>query len=155
MLLNPLSLYFVSCHTLCSSSVLVIRSQTTKAISDVSGSFLISLSCLQIVQGIDLYRVLVKELAQILERQFAENAKSRAAGIVINTMGFIHGLGYDEYFYGLSNDLSPNSSIANFSDLAIYKIGGGPQAPASALPIGAHLLLLLRLPRSRIDNDDK
>ncbi|GJV04058.1 hypothetical protein Tco_1337627 [Tanacetum coccineum] len=60
-----------------------------------------------------------------------------------------------EYFYGLSNDLSPNSSIANFSDLAIYKIGGGPQAPASALPIGAHLLLLLRLPRSRIDNDDK
>ncbi|GJY93922.1 hypothetical protein Tco_0509704 [Tanacetum coccineum] len=60
-----------------------------------------------------------------------------------------------EYFYGLSNDLSPNSSIANFSDLAIYKIGGGPQASASAMPIGAHLLLLLRLPRSKIDNDDK
>ncbi|GJY93161.1 protein CLP1 [Tanacetum coccineum] len=149
----------------------------------------------------DLYRVLVKELAQILERQFAGNAESRAAGMVINTMGFIDGLGYDlllhaidtfqatvvlvlgqeklcsmlkdvlkrkpnvdvvklqksggvvsrnskfrasarsqrirEYFYGLSNDLSPHSSIANFSDLAIYKIGGGPQAPASALPIGA------------------
>ncbi|KAJ0712436.1 putative pre-mRNA cleavage complex subunit Clp1, P-loop containing nucleoside triphosphate hydrolase [Helianthus annuus] len=149
----------------------------------------------------DLYRVLVKELAQILERQFAGNAESRAAGMVINTMGFIDGLGYDlllhaidtfqatvvlvmgqdklcsmlkdvlkqkpnvdvvklqksggvvsrnskfraiarnqrirEYFYGLSNDLSPHSSIANFSDLAIYRIGGGPQAPASALPIGA------------------
>ncbi|GJR15511.1 putative reverse transcriptase domain-containing protein [Tanacetum coccineum] len=59
-----------------------------------------------------------------------------------------------EYFYGLSNDLSPNSSKANFSDLAIYKIGGGPQALTSAMPIGAHLLLLLRLPRSRIDNDE-
>ncbi|KAK9067243.1 hypothetical protein SSX86_014569 [Deinandra increscens subsp. villosa] len=43
----------------------------------------------------DLYRVLVKELAQILERQFAGNAESRAAGMVINTMGFIDGLGYD------------------------------------------------------------
>nr|XP_043615202.1 protein CLP1 homolog [Erigeron canadensis]XP_043615203.1 protein CLP1 homolog [Erigeron canadensis]XP_043615204.1 protein CLP1 homolog [Erigeron canadensis]XP_043615205.1 protein CLP1 homolog [Erigeron canadensis] len=149
----------------------------------------------------DLYRVLVKELAQILERQFAGNAESRAAGMVINTMGFIDGLGYElllhaidtfqatvvlvlgqdklcsmlkealkqkpnvdvvklqksggvvsrnqkfrlnsrsqrirEYFYGLSNDLSPHSSTANLSDLAIFKIGGGPQAPASALPIGA------------------
>lgn len=42
-----------------------------------------------------------------------------------------------EYFYGLANDLSPHSNIANFSDLSIYRIGGGPQAPRSALPIGA------------------
>lgn len=42
-----------------------------------------------------------------------------------------------EYFYGLVNDLSPHSNIANFSDLAVYRIGGGPQAPRSALPIGA------------------
>lgn len=42
-----------------------------------------------------------------------------------------------EYFYGLSNDLSPHSSIANFSDLQVFRIGGGPQAPRSALPIGA------------------
>lgn len=42
-----------------------------------------------------------------------------------------------EYFYGLSNDLSPHSNVANFSDLCIYRIGGGPQAPRSALPIGA------------------
>lgn len=44
---------------------------------------------------------------------------------------------YQEYFYGLVNDLSPHSNIASFSDLAVYRIGGGPQAPRSALPIGA------------------
>lgn len=149
----------------------------------------------------DLYKVLVKELAQILERQFTGNAESRAAGMVINTMGYIDGVGYElllhaidtfnatvvlvlgqeklcsmlkdvlkskpnvdvvklhksggvvsrnpkvrisarsqrirEYFYGLSNDLSPHSNIVNFSDLSVYRIGGGPQAPMSALPIGA------------------
>ncbi|XP_028094427.1 protein CLP1 homolog isoform X2 [Camellia sinensis] len=42
----------------------------------------------------DLYKVLAKELAQTLERQFAGNAESRAAGMVINTMGWIEGLGY-------------------------------------------------------------
>ena len=43
----------------------------------------------------DLYKVLVKELAQILERQFSGNAESRAAGMVINTMGWIEGVGYE------------------------------------------------------------
>ena len=42
-----------------------------------------------------------------------------------------------EYFYGLGNDLSPHSNIANFSDLFVYRVGGGPAAPRSALPIGA------------------
>ena len=45
--------------------------------------------------NVDLYKVLVKELAKILERQFAGNAESRAAGMVINTMGWIEGLGYE------------------------------------------------------------
>ncbi|OWM69766.1 hypothetical protein CDL15_Pgr025615 [Punica granatum] len=133
--------------------------------------------------NVDLYKVLVKELADILERQFAGNAESRAAGMVINTMGWIEGVGYEEklfsmlkkdvlknnpnvdvvklqksggvvsrsnkfrqrtrsfrireYFYGPGNDLSPHANIANFSDLSIYRIGGGLQAPHSALPIGA------------------
>ncbi|GAV69809.1 MobB domain-containing protein/Clp1 domain-containing protein [Cephalotus follicularis] len=151
--------------------------------------------------NIDLYKVLVKELAQILERQFAGNIEARAAGMVINTMGWIEGVGYElllhaietfkanvvlvlgqeklysmlrevhrsnpnvdvvklqksggvvsrnakfrqrarsyrmrEYFYGITNDLSPHANIANFSDLFIYRVGGGPQAPRSALPIGA------------------
>ncbi|PIA62508.1 hypothetical protein AQUCO_00200490v1 [Aquilegia coerulea] len=150
----------------------------------------------------DLYKMLVKELAGTLERQFSGNAEARAAGMVINTMGWIEGVGYElllhaidtfnadvvlvigqeklcsmlkkdvlktkpnvdvvklqksggvvsrnpharkkarnhrirEYFYGLTNDLSPHSNIASFSDLFVYRIGGGPQAPRSALPIGA------------------
>ncbi|XP_068336403.1 protein CLP1 homolog, partial [Pyrus communis] len=40
-------------------------------------------------------------------------------------------------FYGLANDLSPHSNIANFSDFSVFRIGGGPWAPRSALPIGA------------------
>ncbi|KAG5527502.1 hypothetical protein RHGRI_028412 [Rhododendron griersonianum] len=150
--------------------------------------------------NVDLYKVLVKELAQILERQFAGNAESRAVGMVINTMGWIENIGYElllhsidalkanvlvlgeeklfsmlkdvlkskpnvdvvklqksggvvtrqgnvrkkarhyrikEYLYGLSNDFSPHSNTANFSYLSIYRVGGGPQAPRSALPIGA------------------
>ncbi|CAA6672592.1 unnamed protein product [Spirodela intermedia] len=148
--------------------------------------------------NVELYKVLVKELAQTLEKQFTSNAESRAAGMVINTMGWVEGVGYElllhaietfradvvlvlgqeklcsmlkgviqgkdivklhksggvvprntkfrqrarsarirEYFYGLSNDLSPHSSIASFSDFSIFRIGGGPQAPRSALPIGA------------------
>ncbi|PON95886.1 P-loop containing nucleoside triphosphate hydrolase [Trema orientale] len=151
--------------------------------------------------NVELYKVLVKELSQLLERQFSGNVESRAAGMVINTMGWIEGVGYElllhaietfnvnvvlvlgqeklcsmlrdvlrnkpdvdvvklqrsggvvsrnvkyrqkarshrirEYFYGLANDLSPHSNIANFSDISVYRIGGGPQAPRSALPIGA------------------
>ncbi|TXG58551.1 hypothetical protein EZV62_016380 [Acer yangbiense] len=151
--------------------------------------------------NVDLYRVFVKELAQTLEKQYTGNAESRAAGMVINTMGWIEGVGYElllhaidtfsanvvlvlgqeklfsllrdvlknkpnvdvvklqksggvvsrntkvrqkarsyrirEYFYGLVNDLSPHSYVANFNDLHVYRIGGGPQAPRSALPIGA------------------
>lgn len=39
--------------------------------------------------------MLVKELAGMLDRQFAGNAESRASGMVINTMGWIEGVGYD------------------------------------------------------------
>ena len=41
------------------------------------------------------------------------------------------------YFYGVRNDLSPQPKSVKFSDIVVYKIGGGPQAPRSALPIGA------------------
>lgn len=45
--------------------------------------------------NVESYKVLVKELAQMLERQFNGNAESRAAGMVINTMGWIEGVGYE------------------------------------------------------------
>lgn len=61
---------------------------------------------------------------------------------------------YQEYFYGLANDLSPHSNIANFSDLLVYRIGGGPQAPRSALPIGADPVANpLRVTPVNIDRD--
>ena len=47
--------------------------------------------------------------------------------------------------YGLGNDLSLRSNIANFSDLFVYRIGGGPQSPRSALPIGADPMRLVPL----------
>ncbi|KAJ4700906.1 Protein CLP1-like [Melia azedarach] len=168
--------------------------------------------------NIELYKVLVKELAQMLERQFTGNVESRAAGMVINTMGWIEGVGYElllhaidtfnanvvlvigqeklfsmlrdvlknkpnvdvvklqksggvvsrnskvrqktrsfrirEYFYGLTNDLSPHANVANISDLHVYRIGGGPQAPRSALPIGADPVANpLRIVPVNIDKD--
>ena len=42
-----------------------------------------------------------------------------------------------EYFYGVRGDLAPHSQTARLDDLRIYRIGGGPRAPTSALPIGA------------------
>ncbi|XP_044468287.1 protein CLP1 homolog isoform X2 [Mangifera indica] len=168
--------------------------------------------------NVDLYKVLVKELAQMLEKQFTGNAESRAAGMVINTMGWIEGVGYElilhaidtfnanvvlvlgqeklfsllrdvlknkpnvdvvklqksggvvsrnakvrqktrsyrirEYFYGLTNDFSPHANVANISDLHVYRIGGGPQAPRSALPIGADPVANpLRLVPVNVDQD--
>jgi hypothetical protein len=41
------------------------------------------------------YKVLMEELDKILERQFSGNAESRAAGMIINTMGWVEGLEYE------------------------------------------------------------
>ena len=41
-----------------------------------------------------------------------------------------------EYFYGVRGDLSPHSQTASFEELRIFRIGGGPRAPSSALPLG-------------------
>ncbi|KFK37881.1 hypothetical protein AALP_AA3G041400 [Arabis alpina] len=151
--------------------------------------------------NVELYKALVNELAQVLDRQFVGNPESRAAGMVINTMGWIDGVGYElllqaidtfnasvvlvlgqeklfsmlkdvlksksnvdvvklhksggvvsrtgkvrqrarsyrfqEYFYGLSKELSPYANTMGFYDLQVFRIGGGPQAPRSALPIGS------------------
>ena len=42
-----------------------------------------------------------------------------------------------DYFYGARGDLSPHSQTVGFDDLRFYRVGGGPRAPSSALPIGA------------------
>ncbi|KAL4449416.1 hypothetical protein ABPG77_007060 [Micractinium sp. CCAP 211/92] len=43
----------------------------------------------------------------------------------------------EEYFYGFNKELSPASQTARFDELQVYRVGGGPRAPTSALPIGA------------------
>lgn len=43
----------------------------------------------------DLYKVLVKELAHTLDTQLTSNSEVRAAGLVINTMGWVEGVGYE------------------------------------------------------------
>jgi len=42
-----------------------------------------------------------------------------------------------EYFYGVSNDFGPQKVVLDFGKISVYRIGGGPQAPQGALPIGA------------------
>ncbi|KAM9977165.1 hypothetical protein ACTFIR_011021 [Dictyostelium discoideum] len=41
-----------------------------------------------------------------------------------------------EYFNGINDNLSPHYIVLDFKDVSIYRTGGGPAAPASALPIG-------------------
>lgn len=53
--------------------------------------------------NLDLYKVLVKELARALDVQSASNPEVQAAGMVINTMGWVDGAGYEVYKLHLSN----------------------------------------------------
>jgi len=148
-----------------------------------------------------LYRLQMGLLADSINRRNVDNIDARAAGLVINTCGWVDGLGYQllldaidamkvdyvavidherlyndltqayssssnihvlklvksggvvtrdvqfrrkcrmnrvrEYFYGITGDLCPHSLVLDFKDVIIYKVGGGPAAPQSALPIGA------------------
>ena len=40
------------------------------------------------------------------------------------------------YFYGPEGDLAPSSTTVDFGKVSVFKIGSGPRAPSSALPIG-------------------
>lgn len=42
-----------------------------------------------------------------------------------------------EYFYGLNNEMNPNTTVMNWDVMKLCRVGGGPQAPSTALPIGA------------------
>lgn len=46
-----------------------------------------------------------------------------------------------EYFYGEAGNLSPDYRVLNFSDVALYRIGGGQSADSSCLPIGAESVI--------------
>ena len=42
-----------------------------------------------------------------------------------------------EYFYGPANDMHPHTTVMTFDVMKLCRVGGGPQAPSTALPIGA------------------
>ncbi|GJR87179.1 hypothetical protein Tco_0211190 [Tanacetum coccineum] len=114
-------------------SRLLLFRMVSKTISNVSRSFLISLSCLQIVEGI---------------------------GTTLGTPDIMHG----HQHHGIGTTLgTPDIIMLNVKRCskteAKCRCGKTSemrwQTTGLGLPTGAHLLLLLRLPRSKIDNDDK
>jgi len=166
----------------------------------------------------ELYKSLVQSLSDLLNRRAERNAEGAAAGMIVNTMGWIDGLGYEillhsinatkadtvlvvgneklysqlsrhfegkgtevvklkqsggvvtrpselrraaridkvrDYFYGIRRELAPHSQTVPIADLQgrIYRIGSGPKAPTSALPIGATSVAdPLRVNPANIDN---
>ena len=45
-----------------------------------------------------------------------------------------------DYFYGSSGDLQPFQNSVRFGEATLCRMGAGPMAPSSALPIGAKAL---------------
>jgi len=151
-------------------------------------------------ENVKLYKLQISNLANDINQKFEQNEAAKSSGLIINTCGWVDGLGYElliysinalaanivlvidherlyndllkefgsknikviklfksggvvtrdppyrrkprmnrirEYFYGISGDLCPHSTVVDFKDVVIYKVGGGPLAPQSALPIGA------------------
>jgi len=151
-------------------------------------------------ENVKLYKMQINNLANDINQKFERNEEVRSSGLIINTCGWVDGLGYElliysinslsanivlvidherlfndlqkefgnknvrvvklaksggvvtrdpsyrrktrmnrirEYFYGIGGDLCPHSTTVDFKDVVIYKVGGGPLAPQSALPIGA------------------
>ncbi|KAL6754165.1 Pre-mRNA cleavage complex II protein Clp1-domain-containing protein [Haematococcus lacustris] len=150
----------------------------------------------------ELYKYLLDRMALTLERRNASNPQAAASGLVINTLGWVDGLGYElqlhaiqafqadvvvvleqdrlysqlsqefkgrpsvqvykldksggcvkrerderrlardrrvrEYFYGSPyGSLQPVTNTVRADQLLVFRVGGGPKAPSSALPIGA------------------
>ncbi|CAH8321817.1 unnamed protein product [Eruca vesicaria subsp. sativa] len=80
--------------------------------------------------NVELYKATVKELAGVLERQFSWEQ-------CVSSCWYARSCRIQEYFYGLSKELSPYANTCSFSDVKVFRVGGGPQAPRSALPIGS------------------
>lgn len=150
-------------------------------------------------ENAELYRAMLQRMSATIQSRLRAD-KDSSAGVVVNTCGWVEGLGYQllvdsvramradvvvvlgherlyndlaselaesevevvklpksggtvtrdtshrrkgrmnmirEYFYGPQAGLCPISKVVYFNEVSIYRIGGGPQAPSSALPIGA------------------
>ena len=74
-------------------------------------------------EGRDVQVWKVPKSGGVVERSAEFRRKSRDARI-------------REYFYGLGGDLNPHSQTMAFGQVSIFRVGSGPRAPSSALPIG-------------------
>ncbi|GLC38630.1 hypothetical protein PLESTB_000454200 [Pleodorina starrii] len=150
-----------------------------------------------------LFKALADKLSALLQRRAVTDPRVAASGLIINTFGWVDGLGYElqkhviqtfqcdvvlvmeqdrlyaqlqqdlkascprttilklaksggavkregderrsareqrvrEYFYGTPRTpLQPATQTIRAADLAVYRIGSGPRAPNTALPLGA------------------
>ena len=154
----------------------------------------------------ELYMHLIENLSQMIDKRNETNKDAKSSGIVVNTAGWVDGVGYKlllraldalkitdvlvigqerlhaelkrdffgktiertnqpievwklpksggvverspafrrasrdaairAYFYGADGDLRPSSTTVDFGKVSVFKIGSGPRAPSSALPIG-------------------
>jgi len=71
--------------------------------------------------GVQIWKVI--KSGGVVERTPAFRRQTRDAAI-------------KRYFYGVDGDLQPASTSVEFGKVSIFKIGSGPRAPSSALPIG-------------------
>jgi polyribonucleotide 5'-hydroxyl-kinase len=154
----------------------------------------------------ELYMHLIENLSAMIDKRNETNKDAKSSGIVVNTAGWVDGVGYKlllraldalkitdvlvigqerlhaelkrdffgktvertnqpievwklpksggvverspafrrasrdaairAYFYGADGDLRPSSTPVDFGKVSVFKIGSGPRAPSSALPIG-------------------
>jgi len=154
----------------------------------------------------ELYMHLIENLSAMIDKRNETNKDAKSSGIVVNTAGWVDGVGYKlllraldalkitdvlvigqerlhaelkrdffgktvertnqpievwklpksggvverspafrrasrdaairAYFYGADGDLRPSSTTVDFGKVSVFKIGSGPRAPSSALPIG-------------------
>ena len=83
---------------------------------------------------------LYNDLAKVLTSHTVEVVKlPKSGGVVTRPPDFRRNTRKDiirQYFYGPNNDLSPRVITLNWAAIALYRVGGGFQAPLCALPIG-------------------
>jgi len=97
-----------------------------------------------LVVGDDKLHSSLKADATLQERKTTVAALPKSGGVVNRNANFrkiSRDRAIREYFHGPHNDLYPQSLTFPFTALQLYRVGGGPQAPSEALPIGKKRLL--------------
>jgi len=92
--------------------------------------------------GDDRLHSQLEQFAKTQPRQPLVLKVSKSGGVITRSAtsrAVAHSSRLKEYFYGIHNELSPTSCVLDAAAIQIFSIGAAPQAPMSALPIGARL----------------